>query len=109
MEALNARFRQACLNEHWFLSVADAQERVDGWREGYNRVRPHSSPGNVTPEDFANRGPRAPPPRRWRQAPDATDRSPHTWGGPEGYRIEILVAGGSKTGAPRRRQVPHSD
>ena len=25
MEAFNARFRQECLNEHWFLSMADAQ------------------------------------------------------------------------------------
>jgi len=29
IEAFNARFRQECLNEHWFLSVADAQELVD--------------------------------------------------------------------------------
>ena len=51
MEALNTRFRQECLNEHWFLSVADAQERVDAWREDYNQVRPHSSLQNMTPEE----------------------------------------------------------
>jgi putative transposase len=28
MEAFNSRFRQECLNEHWFLPAADAQERV---------------------------------------------------------------------------------
>jgi len=52
IEAFNARFRQECLNEHWFLSVADAQERVDAWREDYNQVRPHSSLENMTPEQF---------------------------------------------------------
>ena len=52
IEAFNARFRQECLNEHWFLLVADAQERVNAWREDYNQVRPHSSLGNLTPEQF---------------------------------------------------------
>jgi len=52
IEAFNARFRQECLNEHWFLSVADAQELVGAWREDYNRVRPHSSLQNMTPEEF---------------------------------------------------------
>lgn len=53
IEAFNSRFRQECLNENWFLSVADAQERIDAWREHYNSERPHSSLGNLTPEDFA--------------------------------------------------------
>lgn len=26
------RLRQECLNQHWFLSVADAQESVEAWR-----------------------------------------------------------------------------
>ncbi len=29
IEAFNARFRQECLKEHWFLSVADSQELVE--------------------------------------------------------------------------------
>jgi hypothetical protein len=37
-EAFNAHLRQECLNEHWFLSVADAQERVDAWRADHNQV-----------------------------------------------------------------------
>jgi len=32
--------------------VTDAQELVDAWREDHNRVRPHSSLGNMTPEEF---------------------------------------------------------
>jgi len=32
IESFNSRFRQECLNENWFLSVADAQEKVEAWR-----------------------------------------------------------------------------
>ena len=53
IEAFNSRFRQECLNEHWFLSVADAQEKIEAWRNHYNVERPHSSLGNLAPEDFA--------------------------------------------------------
>jgi len=53
IEAFNSRFRQECLNEHWFLSVADAQEKIEAWRKHYNAERPHSSLGNLAPEDFA--------------------------------------------------------
>ncbi len=53
IEAFNSRFRQECLNEHWFLSVADAQEKIEAWRNHYNAERPHSSLGNLAPEDFA--------------------------------------------------------
>jgi len=40
MEAFTARFRQVCLNEQLFPSVADAQERVDAWREDYKGETP---------------------------------------------------------------------
>jgi putative transposase len=52
IESFNSRLRQECLNEHWFLSVADAQEKLDAWRIDYNENRPHSSLGNLTPEEF---------------------------------------------------------
>ena len=52
IEAFNSRFRQECLNEHWLLSVADAQEKVDAWRNHYNAARPYSALGNLSPEDF---------------------------------------------------------
>ena len=29
IEAFNGRFRQECLNENWFLSLADAEEKVE--------------------------------------------------------------------------------
>jgi putative transposase len=53
IEAFNSRFRQECLNENWFLSVADAQEKVEAWRKDYNGQRAHSALSNMTPEDFA--------------------------------------------------------
>ena len=47
------RFRQECLNEHWFLSLDDAQDKVEAWRRDYNEERPHSALGNATPEEYA--------------------------------------------------------
>lgn len=50
IEAFNSRFRQACLNEHWFLSVTDAQEKADAWREHYRRtIRNAETTGTGTP------------------------------------------------------------
>jgi putative transposase len=53
IEAFNARFREECLNESWFLSLEDAREKVDEWRQHYNRERPHGSLGNMPPVEFA--------------------------------------------------------
>jgi len=55
IESFNSRFRQECLNEHWFMSLMDAQEKAEAWRQDYNANRPHSSLGNMTPEEFAGR------------------------------------------------------
>ena len=64
IESFNGKFRQECLNQHWFLSLEDAQEQVDSWREDYNRRRPHSSLGDRTPAEFAKFfGPGAPGPK----------------------------------------------
>jgi putative transposase len=43
VESFNGRLRDECLNEHWFLSLADARRIVENWRLDYNRQRPHSS------------------------------------------------------------------
>ena len=53
IESFNARFRMECLNEHWFLSLDDAQEKVETWRRDYNEQRPHSSLGNLAPAEYA--------------------------------------------------------
>lgn len=51
MESFNGRFRDGCLNEHWFLSLADARRIVEAWRADYNHARPHSALGYQTPEE----------------------------------------------------------
>ena len=59
IESFNARFRVECLNEHWFLTLEDAREKIESWRRDYNEQRPHSSLGNVPPAQFAARRPSA--------------------------------------------------
>jgi putative transposase len=49
IEAFNGRFRAECLNAHWFLSLADAREKVEDWRNYYNVERPHGAIGNQPP------------------------------------------------------------
>lgn len=53
VESFNGRFRDECLNENWFVDLADAREKIEQWKQDYNRVRPHSALGYRTPEEFA--------------------------------------------------------
>lgn len=53
IESFNGRLRQECLNQHWFLSLEDAQHKMDAWRHDYNEQRPHSALENRTPTEFA--------------------------------------------------------
>jgi putative transposase len=57
IESFNGRFRDECLNEHWFLTMAHARETIENWRKEYNTERPHSSLGDLTPEGFAATAP----------------------------------------------------
>ena len=38
-----------CLNAHWFLTLADAREKLEDWRKYYNEDRPHGAIGNKPP------------------------------------------------------------
>jgi len=51
IESFNGSFRDEYLNVHWFLSLADAQEKIEHWRQEYNGFRPHSSLQNLTPDE----------------------------------------------------------
>ena len=42
VESFNGKFRDECLNEHWFVSVAEAKAVIEAWRVDYNTVRPHA-------------------------------------------------------------------
>ena len=54
IEAFNGRLRAECLNASWFLSMADARDRIEEWRTDYNEDRPHTALGGLTPSAFAN-------------------------------------------------------
>ena len=53
VESFNGRFRDECLNENWFCSLAEARAIIAAWRQDYNHCRPHSALGYRTPEEFA--------------------------------------------------------
>lgn len=53
--SFNGRFRDECLNEHLFNGLASARRIIEAWRHDYNRDRPHTSLGGLTPTEFATR------------------------------------------------------
>jgi len=53
VESFNGSFRDECLNETLFSSLTEARNHISNWRNDYNRERPHSSLGNITPSEFA--------------------------------------------------------
>jgi putative transposase len=54
IEAFNGRLRAECLSPSWFLSLADARDRIEEWRTDYNECRPHMALGGLSPSAFAN-------------------------------------------------------
>ncbi len=52
VERFNGRLRQECLNEHWFLSLADAPSKIEAWRTRYKEERPHSALAWRAPAEF---------------------------------------------------------
>ena len=53
IESFNSRFRDECLNEHWFTSLAHAQAVIEAWRREYNEERPKKGLGGLTPAAYA--------------------------------------------------------
>lgn len=53
IESFNGKFRDECLNEHWFMSLRQAKSLIEDWRVEYNTERPHSALEYLTPEQFA--------------------------------------------------------
>lgn len=58
IESFNGRFRDECLNEHWFTSLAHAQAVIETWRREYNEERPKKGLGGLTPAAYAKTLPR---------------------------------------------------
>ena len=53
IESFNGKFRDECLNMHWFSSLSDARVKIENWRLFYNEERPHSSLNGLAPKEFA--------------------------------------------------------
>jgi len=53
LESFNGKFRDECLNQHWFLDLADAHRIIENWRIDYNQERPHGALGDQQPAVFA--------------------------------------------------------
>jgi putative transposase len=86
IESFNGRFRDECLNAHWFENLADARRKIEAWRVDYNHTRPHSSLAYRTPAEFA---------RQW--SPSSSTTVVEQTGGPV---KDSLTAPASLTGPP---------
>jgi putative transposase len=62
--SFNSKLRDECLNEHVFLSLAEARQTIEAWRYDYDHLRPHGSLGALTPNEFATlKGQQTKPPQ----------------------------------------------
>ena len=50
VESFNGKFRDECLNMHWFTTIRNARRKIEHWRLDYNHVRPHGSLGYLPPD-----------------------------------------------------------
>lgn len=53
VESFNGKFREYCLDMHWFASLSDARSTIINWQSHFNNVRPHRSLGRIPPAVFA--------------------------------------------------------
>lgn len=53
IESFNGRFRDECLDQHYFRSPADARCRIERWRRTYSEERPHEACYPSTPSEHA--------------------------------------------------------
>ena len=55
IESFNGRFREECLNVHWFASVDDARQKIDAFRWDYNENHPHRALKGLSPREYGQR------------------------------------------------------
>ncbi len=53
VESFNGTLRAECLDAHWFSTLPEACQLIQGWRSEYNASRPHRALGERTPNEFA--------------------------------------------------------
>ncbi|GAC1407456.1 MAG: hypothetical protein NVSMB64_14430 [Candidatus Velthaea sp.] len=54
IESFNGKFRDECLTDNIFSSLAEARKIIESWRLDYNHFRPHQSLGQLTPSEFGS-------------------------------------------------------
>jgi putative transposase len=59
IESFNISFRDECLNVNWFMSLEDAEEKIETWRYDYNHLRPHGWLNNMTPIEYIKSRPKS--------------------------------------------------
>jgi putative transposase len=55
IESFNGRFREECLNVHWFETIDDAEAKIDAWKWDYNETRPHRALKGLSPREFVRK------------------------------------------------------
>ncbi len=55
IESFNGRFRDECLNVHWFASLEDATTKIETWRQDYNENHPHRALKGQSPNEYARK------------------------------------------------------
>jgi len=53
VESFNGSFRDECQNEKLLSTLSEAKIKITTWKDDYKPNRPHSSLGNITPNEFA--------------------------------------------------------
>lgn len=51
-ESFNGRLRDECLNTNRFINLKHARDIIEGWRNDYSEIRPHSSLKGRTPKEY---------------------------------------------------------
>lgn len=52
IESFNGKVRDEFLNQHGFITLNEARDLAEKWRQDYNQNRPHSSLKGFTPNEF---------------------------------------------------------
>lgn len=57
VESFHDKFRDECLDEHYFSTLFEAREIIEDWRIEFNTFRPHRTLNGLTPEEFLRQQP----------------------------------------------------
>ena len=97
IESFNGRLRDEFLNVETFFDLGDVREKLERWRQDYNQVRPHSSLGDRSPDEFT---------RAWKKWSASSLRT----AGPANHAPAGAVQGNTATDKELRQLfVPPSD